>query len=210
MVPDAWFLRPALFHCKAKPSFVVLSETRSMALNTETLLIIFVAFTGVSVLLQACVLLAIYFSLRKTAKSAMEASEDFKSTVLPMVHSTRQLIDRITPQVISITEGLAELTVTMKKETNGVSFSASEIMERVNRQSQRLDGMLTHGLDAVERAGEVVESAVAGPIRQVNGIVAGIKAAIETYRSGSPQASTAYPSSYPNPDPSTAPIDSEI
>ena len=189
-----------------------------MAINTETLLIIFVAFTGASVLLQACVLLAIYFSLRKTAKSAMEASEDFKTTVLPMVHSTRQLIDRITPQVISITEGLAELTVTVKKETNGVSFSASEIMERVNRQSQRLDGMLTHGLDAVERAGDVVESAVAGPIRQVNGIVAGIKAALETFRSDRPRPSAAYsssyPDSYPNSDlgtaPATAPIDPEI
>jgi len=158
-----------------------------MALNTETLLIIFVAFTGVSVLLQACVLLAIFFSLRKTAKSALEASEDFKSIVLPMVHSTKELIDRITPQVLTISSGLAELTETVKTETHGVKISVSEIMERLNRQTERLDIMLTTGLDAVERAGQVVETTVAGPVRQVNGIIAAIKAMIETYRSETPR-----------------------
>jgi hypothetical protein len=178
-----------------------------MALNTETLLIIFVAFTGASVLLQACVLLAIYLSLRKTAKSAMEASQDFKTTVLPMVHSTKDLVDRITPQVILISEGLAELTKTVKKETNGVSLSASEIMERVNRQTQRLDGMLTNGLDAVERAGEVVETAVAGPIRQVNGIMAAIKAMIETYRADAPPRRPVYPNADTSP---MNPINPEI
>lgn len=185
---------PAHLYCEAEqPSSDVLCETLPMALNTETLLIIFVAFTGVSVLLQACVLLAIYISLRKTAKSAMEASEDFKTTVLPMVHSTRQLIDRITPQVMIISAGLAELTETLKKESKGVSFSASEIMERVNRQSKRLDGMLTNGLDAVERAGTVVETAVAGPVRQANGIMAAIKAMIESYRSDTPRRKPVYP-----------------
>jgi hypothetical protein len=175
-----------------------------MAMNTETILIIFVAFTGASVLLQACVLLAIYLSLRKTAKSAMEASQDFKATVLPMVHSTKELVDRITPQVITISEGLAELTAKLKKETNGASVSVSEILERVNHQTQRLDGMLTNGLDAVERAGEVVETAVAGPIRQVNGIMAAIKAMIETYRADAPPRRPIYP----NAD--TSPINPEI
>jgi hypothetical protein len=177
-----------------------------MAPNTETLLIIFVAFTGVAVLLQACVLLAIFLTLRKTAKSAMEASQDFKTTVLPMVHSTRALVDRITPQVITISEGLADLTATLKKESRGVSFSASEIMERVNRQTQRLDGMLTHGLDSVERAGNVVESAVAAPIRQVNGIMAALKAMFETYRSDVPRRRPTYPNAEAYPDP----IDPEI
>jgi hypothetical protein len=158
-----------------------------MTSNTETILIVFVALTGVAVLLQACVLFAIFISLRKTAQSVLEATGDFKATVLPMVHSTRELVERITPQIITISAGLAELTETLKKESKGVSFSASEIMERVNRQTQRLDAMLTTGLNAVERAGDVVESTVAKPVRQVNGILAAIRAVIETYRSDVPR-----------------------
>ena len=158
-----------------------------MTWNTETILIIFVAFTGVAVVLQACMLLAIYISLRKAAQSAKEASDDFKSTVLPLVHSTRALVERITPQIMTLSADLAELTASFKKETRGVSFSAAEIMQRVSRQSERLDVMLTNGLNAVDRAGVVVEAAVAAPVRQVNGVLAAIKAVIETYRSDVPR-----------------------
>jgi hypothetical protein len=153
-----------------------------MAPNTDTILIAFVAIVGVLTLLQALVLIGILFSLRKAAKATMAATEDLKATILPTIHSTRQLIDRISPQIVSISAGVAELTEMVKKESRGVSVSASEILERVNRQTQRLDGMLTNGLNAVEKAGAVVESAVAAPIRQVNGVVAAMKAIVETYR----------------------------
>jgi hypothetical protein len=161
-----------------------------MTSNTETILIIFVALTGVAVLLQACVLLAIYVSLRKTAKSAksaIESAEDLKATLLPMVHSTRDLVERISPQVITLSTDLAELTASLKKETRGVSISAAEIMERISHQTERLDAMLTNGLNAVDRAGVVVEAAVTAPVRQVNGILAAIKAVVETYRSEVPR-----------------------
>ena len=158
-----------------------------MTMNTKTILIVFVAFTGIAVLLQACVLLAIFISLRKTAKSLIEDTEDLKGTVLPMVHTTRELVERITPQVVTVTAGLAELTETLKRESSGVSFSASEIMQRVSGQIKRLDAMMTVGLDAVERASGVVENAVSAPVRQVNGILAAIRAIIDSYRSETPR-----------------------
>lgn len=163
-----------------------------MATNTETLLTIFVALTGVAVLLQACVLFAIFVSLRKTAQSVKDVTEDFRATVLPAVHSSRDLLDRITPQVVTISAGLAELTETLKKESHGVTFSAAEIMQRVSRQTERLDKMLTSTLDAVDRAGVVVESTVAAPVRQMNGIIAAIKAVIGTYRSETPRSKSRY------------------
>jgi hypothetical protein len=166
-----------------------LSEPFPMTWNTETiLLVVFVAFTGFAVALQAAVLFAIFISLKKTAKSALEATEDFKSTVLPMVVSTRELVERITPQIVTVSAGLAELTDLLKRESRGVSISASEIMERVNRQSERLDAMLTTGLNSVERAGAVLETAVAIPVRQANGIAAAIKAIISTYQSTDPRS----------------------
>jgi hypothetical protein len=178
-----------------------------MAPNSDTILIVFVAIVGVLALLQALVLLGIFLSLRRAAKSAMVAADDFKATVMPTIHSTRDLIERISPQIVTISNGLAELTLLLKKESQGVSTSASEIMERVNRQSKRLDGMLTHGLDAVERAGEVVESTVAAPIRQANGIIAAIRAMIETYRSEQPRRRPVYPNADAYPADS---IDPEI
>jgi uncharacterized protein YoxC len=165
--------------------------------NTNTLLLIFVAFTGISVLLQACVLLGIYISLRKTAQSVSKVTEDLKATVIPMVHSTRELLERVSPQVATVTSGLAELTDMLRKESKGVSFSVSQIMERVERQTQRLDAMLTTGLNTVEKAGMALETVVAAPVRQANGIFAAIKAVVNTYRSEPPRRRA---TRYPDPD----------
>lgn len=163
-----------------------------METNTQTILIVFVALTGVAVLLQAFVLLAIYLSLKKTAKSVSDVSEDFKTTVLPLVHSTRELMERLSPQIVTVSEGLADLTEILHKETKGVRVSLSEIMERVSRQTKRLDGMLTTGLDTVEKTAEVIETAVAKPVRQANGVFAAIKAIIETYRAPLPPRQPTY------------------
>jgi methyl-accepting chemotaxis protein len=168
-----------------------------MTPNTETILIVFVALTGIAVLLQACVLLGILVSLRKTAKSLTEVTGDIKSTIIPLVFSTRELVERITPEVVSISKGLSELTETVRKEANGVTASAGEIVDRINNQSKRLDAMLTSSLNAIERAGDVVESAVAAPVRQVSGVLAAIRAIVDTLRSESSRRKATQDPDYP-------------
>lgn len=166
-----------------KTSVPFLSESLPMTPNSETILIVFVALTGVAVLLQAGVLVAILIALRKTSKVLLESTEDLKATVLPMVRSTRELVERVTPQVVTITADVAELTGKVKRETAGVDFSVKEIMQRVTAQVQRLDSMLTASLNALEKATGAVETAVSAPVRQVNGILAAIRAVVGTYRS---------------------------
>jgi hypothetical protein len=163
-----------------------------METNTQTILIVFVALTGAAVLMQAFVLLAIFLALKKTAKSISDGREDFKTTVLPLIHSTRELMERLSPQIVTVSEGLADLTQILHKETKYVRVSVSEIMERVSRQTKRLDTMLTTGLDTVEHTAVVLESAVAKPVRQANGIFAAIKAIIETYRAPLPPRRSTY------------------
>jgi hypothetical protein len=154
-----------------------------MTWNQETILTVFVALTGLAVLMQACVLLGIFISLRKTAKLVTDTTNEIKDSVLPMVQHTRELVERITPEVVTVTGGLAELTNTLRKETAGVHFSLSDAVARVQHQAQRLDGMLTAMLDRLDRLGCAIEASVAAPVRQANGIVAALKATIDTYRS---------------------------
>lgn len=184
-------------------------------MDTQTLLIVFVGLTGMAVLLQACVLLGIFLSLRKAAKSVTDVTDDLKGTVIPLVHTSRNLMERISPQVLTISTGLAELIELVHKESSGaktsvseIRASVSEIVQRVSRQTARLDAMLTVGLDAVERTAGALETSVAAPVRQANGIVAAIKATIDTYRSWPRSRPASVPSAqpvysnpvYPDPD----------
>ena len=150
-------------------------------MDNHTLLLIFVIITAFSVLLQAGVLLGIFISVRKTAQTVRTVTEDIKVSVIPMIHSSRDVLHKITPEIIAISTGVAALTEVVQRQSKGVSMSAAEIMDRVNRQTMRLDSMLTVGLNAVEKAGTTLESTVAKPVRQFNGIAAAFKAAIDTY-----------------------------
>ncbi|MFC5863892.1 hypothetical protein ACFPT7_16405 [Acidicapsa dinghuensis] len=154
-----------------------------MTFQSETLLIIFVGATCAAVLLQAFVLLGIFFSVRKSAKLITDATDELKTTVMPMVHSTRQLVDKIYPEVITVTDALAEFTVKARKEATQIDVSPAELINGIKRQVQRIDSMLTVGLDRVERAGNALETTVATPVRQLNGVLAAIKATVDTYRS---------------------------
>ncbi len=154
-----------------------------MTFQNDTLLIIFVGLTGLAVLLQAGVLLGMFFAVRKSAKLITAATDELKTTVLPMVHSTRQLVDKIYPDVVTVTTGLAQLTASARREASEIDVSPAELIKGIKRQVQRIDSMLTVGLDRVERAGDALETTVAAPVRQINGVLAAIRATIDTYRS---------------------------
>jgi uncharacterized protein YoxC len=155
-------------------------------MDHETVLIIFVALTGLAVLMQACVLLGMFLTVQKAVKLAQQATDEMKKTVYPLVHSSRELLEKMGPQVITITNDMASLTQAIKRESSSVHTSISEILERVDRQTARLDAMLTSSLTKVEKAGSVMESAVAAPVRQANGVIAAFKAIVETYRKTTP------------------------
>jgi len=163
-------------------------------MDNHALLAILVALVGVSVFIQVIIMLgaaAAIVALRKAIISAVETTADLKATIVPMVHNSRQLVERISPQVISITADVAELTQILRKETVTVKDSLNEMVDRVNKQTARLDTMLTSSLNAVDRAGSVIESAVSVPVRQANGIFAAVKAVIETYRAVDPRKANA-------------------
>lgn len=153
-----------------------------MQWNSQTLLLAFVAFTGVAVLMQALVLLGIFISLTKAAKSALEVTEDLRSTVVPLVQSTRELIERVTPQFLAASQNMLDLTEGIRAETSAIRENAGDILDRVHRQTVRLDHMLTVGFDSVDRATAAIESAVLRPVRQVNTILNTARAMVSAYR----------------------------
>ena len=101
-------------------------------------------------------------------------------------------MERLGPQLVTVSTDLADITQALRKETAATRISVSEIVERVNQQTKRLDGMLTHGLNSVEKASGVLELAVSKPVRHANGVFNAVKAVIETYRTTTPVRKTTY------------------
>ncbi|MFZ0743981.1 MAG: hypothetical protein WAM85_06225 [Terracidiphilus sp.] len=156
--------------------------------NNETLLTIFVALTGVAVLFQAVILLAIFLALRKSVKSVHEKVDDLRATVLPVINDTREFMGRVGPKIDSVATDMAELVHGLRAQGAELQSSATEIVERVRRQTSRMDAMLTGVLNAVDRAGGLVTEAVSAPLRQMSALAAAAKAVFGTLRNGAPTA----------------------
>lgn len=170
-------------------------------MNNETILIIFVAATALSVLLQAFVLLALFIAMRKTAKSMEEEISELRGTLNPLVVDTKDFLTRVGPKIEAITTDLAELTHGLRTQGEELQVSTSEILERVRRQSSRLDVMFSGLLDTVEHAGSIVNSAVNTPLRQINAVAAFAKAMLGSLRNGpAPQ----------DPQPTHSPADKDL
>jgi len=155
-------------------------------LNNETILLAFVALTSVALLIQAIVMLAIFLSMRKAARSVIDELEQLRSSVMPIIYNTRDLMTRLTPRVESAINDLADMSAILRDQSVRVEATATEILERVRHQSGRIDAMLSGVLDAVDRAGGFVAEAVSKPVKQISALLASVKAMIETLRAPTP------------------------
>ncbi|MGA2166717.1 MAG: hypothetical protein ABSG62_00805 [Terracidiphilus sp.] len=158
-------------------------------LDHETIELAFIVVTGLAVLVQTIILFAIYRGVSKATQSLKEEAEDLRSSVMPIVDNTRELLvrlGRMGPKVEETVNDLAALAHGLRAQAAAVESSAKEILERVDSQSDRVDAMVSSALDAVDRAGVFVIEAASKPVRQVSGLLAAAKAIIESLRSSYP------------------------
>jgi methyl-accepting chemotaxis protein len=168
--------------------------------NLQTLLIVFIGLTAVAVLMQACVLLGIFLTIRKAVNFAKEEAEGYRNKLTPvidsgsklvasgkeMVASATELIKNLEPQLKTAATELSEMTQSLHDQTERLQAQADEIAAKVRMQTNRVDGMTTSFLNGVDRTGRFLNEAVNVPIRQVNGIVAAAKAVVDTLRTPPP------------------------
>lgn len=164
-----------------------LHEIDSMLkLDNQTLLLAFIAVTGLAVLLQAFLLLAIFVTIRKAALSVAKQAEDLRSSMMPVIYNTRELVARMTPKLEGAVDDLATITEGLKKQTAEAQITLGQALDCVRQQTSRMDSMLTGMLNSVDRASRFVNETVAKPVRQVSGIVASVKAFVDALRSAAP------------------------
>lgn len=171
-------------------------------MTNETVLIAFVALTGFALLVQAIILLAIFFTVKKTIDKLLRDYEEQRETLQPFLTATRDLMTRVGPKIEPIAEDLvktaasvraisgdvAELTVRMRGQMDGVEATTADVLQKVRTQTARIDGMVTETLDAADRMGGYIEHTVTSPVRKLNGILAAVRAILESLRGPSPAA----------------------
>ena len=139
---------------------------------------LFVAFTGIAVLLQACVLLAMYIAMRKSSQNMADLAADVKTKIMPTVVEVQTLISVLRPKVEIIAENLSETTTTLRAEVQRVDATVNDVIDRTRLQIIRADELLSRTLDRVEQTSDMVHKTVVSPVKQLSGLVQGITAGL--------------------------------
>ncbi len=161
-----------------------------MDTNVQYTILALVAVGALALVLQTIFLIVLATTARKAVRSLREELSEYRSSILPVIASikpivtrTSDLVERLAPKLEDAAGELVEITRTLRAQTADIQRAADDIIARTQRQAGRVDGMLTTVFDGVERAGTFVAESVQKPMRQLSGVIASVKAVVDTLRS---------------------------
>ncbi len=136
-----------------------------------------VAISTLCIVVQAVVILVLLKVLKTTQAKVMAMVERAE----PIVVSVRRLIDENGPKFSAISTDAAEVVKMGKEQVARLSELVQDFSERAKVQVARIDGAVDDTVDKVQQASGAMRSVVMKPVREIDGIFSGIKAALSVY-----------------------------
>jgi hypothetical protein len=152
--------------------------------NETTLLVVFVGLTALALLSQAIVTLVAFLVMRKAVKSLQSDVQELRTTAMPILAKSRETLEKVAPKLESVAADVADIARSFKRQSVEFQAVAGDVLERVHRQTSRVDNMFTNVVDGVEHASNVVVGSVIKPVRQVTAMMAGAKAFLNVLATG--------------------------
>jgi hypothetical protein len=153
-------------------------------MDKDTVLTVFVFLTGVAILLQAGILAAMYFAMRKSGERMEALGGEIKNRVLPAVELAQSMMLEMRPRLELIAENVEETSTVVRSQVERVDATVSDVVDRARLQVIRADELLTRTLDRVEQTSDIVHKTVISPVRQVSGLMQGLTVGLEFLFSG--------------------------
>jgi len=140
---------------------------------------VFVALTGIAVLLQAGILLAMYLAMRASGARIEAIAIEVKAKVVPTVEQAEAMLTEINPKLQVIADNLQASTTVLRDQVQRVDATVRDAVDRGHLQIIRADELLTRTLDRVEQTSDMVHHTVISPVRQLSGLMQGITVGLE-------------------------------
>jgi methyl-accepting chemotaxis protein len=115
----------------------------------------------------------------KARKEGMELITEMREKVTPILDGTHQLLRENSPKVKVITENFAEASHIIREKAREFDVTASDLNARTRAQAARVDGMVSSVLNSTAEITETIQRGIKVPVREVNGIMNGLKAGLD-------------------------------
>jgi methyl-accepting chemotaxis protein len=172
---------------------VVLQVTSELTQRDIHWAMIFLAVIALSLVAQAVgVLISAAFGAKLLRRvNAIACIVETKTG--PIMDRTASILTDLEPKVKSIGESADQISSTVRVKVDELSVTMTElnatmrdINGRTRVQVQRADNIVSDALHATEEVSQTVQQGIRGPVKQIAGVIAGVKAAMETLAARSP------------------------
>jgi type IV secretory pathway VirB2 component (pilin) len=153
----------------------------------------FVAVTALAVVLQAIMLAAMFFSIRRLARRVEETTLEIRTRVAPILGRIQSIVDEVHPQLSAMVADAAHITQLARTQVQHADRVVGESLDRVRMQLVHVDQILTGALVAVEEAGTQIRRTVLGPVQSVTAVIRGIQTGLEFFRGNRRKAEAPQP-----------------
>jgi methyl-accepting chemotaxis protein len=166
---------------------VVLQSTSELTQRDIHWAMIFLAIIALALVAQAVGVLisAAYGAKLLQRVNAIACIVETKTG--PIMDRTASILQDLEPKVKSVGESAEHVSSTVRAKVDELSVTLTElnatmrdINGRTRVQVQRADNIVSDALHATEEVSQTVQHGIKVPVRQVAGVVAGVKAAMET------------------------------
>lgn len=145
----------------------------------DSKLTVFVFLTGIAVLLQAGVLLAMYLAMRKSSERIEALATEVKTKLMPSLEQAQEIMTELRPKLTVIVDNIEDTSTMVRSQIQRVDATVNDVVDRTRLQVIRADELFSRTLDRVEQTSEVVQRTVVSPVRQISGLMQGITVGLE-------------------------------
>lgn len=153
---------------------------------TNAILLALTLVIAVAVLFFIIVLLILAKTLLHTRKRVHEVLDHYETQIAPhlgpMAASAHALVDDLSPKLRHITGNLVEVSDILRSETQHITVSLSDVVERTHQQAARVDHIVSSTLNGIGHATAAVQEGLSAPIRHLSGVLDGLRAGIGSFR----------------------------
>jgi F0F1-type ATP synthase membrane subunit b/b' len=129
---------------------------------------------------QSIVIVMLYRVARNTQTKVLPLVDRAE----PILTTTRQILEENKPRIAEVSVEAVEIAKVARAQADRISELLADSAERAKARLAQIDRTVDETVEQVEQVGGAVKSAVLKPVKEVNGLMAGMKAALSTLASG--------------------------
>jgi methyl-accepting chemotaxis protein len=157
---------------------MLLQDGGAMPLGS-TLFMIFVGVVSVSVVIQTIVIITFAMGASKAQREFLRIADEMRAKSVPVLEASRAILEETAPKLRVITDNISEASFLLRDQAQRLDRTVQSTLNTVNEQVSRADAMISNTLDGIEEITSTVHHAVMIPVKQVVGLMNGLKAMVE-------------------------------